>query len=93
MRFLLGAAGAWGQCAPAPPAGVVVRPLSFTVSWRREAQPGCLTPVYTCAYTPLCGWYEWDPAKAATNLAKHKVHFADARSRTRGLSRCPTQRQ
>jgi uncharacterized DUF497 family protein len=22
--------------------------------------------------------YEWDPAKAAANLAKHKVHFADA---------------
>jgi uncharacterized protein len=22
--------------------------------------------------------YEWDPAKAAGNLAKHKVHFADA---------------
>jgi uncharacterized DUF497 family protein len=22
--------------------------------------------------------YEWDPAKAAANLTKHKVHFADA---------------
>ena len=22
--------------------------------------------------------YGWDPAKAAANLAKHKVHFADA---------------
>jgi uncharacterized DUF497 family protein len=22
--------------------------------------------------------YEWDPGKAAANLAKHKVHFADA---------------
>jgi uncharacterized protein len=22
--------------------------------------------------------YEWDPVKAAANLAKHKVHFADA---------------
>jgi uncharacterized protein len=22
--------------------------------------------------------YEWDPSKAAANLAKHKVHFADA---------------
>jgi uncharacterized DUF497 family protein len=22
--------------------------------------------------------YEWDPTKAAANLAKHKVHFADA---------------
>jgi hypothetical protein len=37
-------------------AGASARPLNFTVSWRREAQPGCLTPVYTCAYTPLCGW-------------------------------------
>ena len=24
------------------------------------------------------GGYEWDPGKAAANLAKHKVHFADA---------------
>ena len=24
------------------------------------------------------GGYEWDPVKAAANLKKHKVHFADA---------------
>ena len=26
----------------------------------------------------LVDGYEWDPAKAAANLAKHKAHFADA---------------
>ena len=34
-------------------------------------------PVHSCAYN-VCAPFEWDPAKAAKNLAKHGVHFADA---------------
>lgn len=26
----------------------------------------------------LVDGYDWDPAKAAANLAKHRIHFADA---------------
>lgn len=33
---------------------------------------------YTCAYHDDVVRYEWDPAKAETNFAKHGVHFADA---------------
>jgi uncharacterized DUF497 family protein len=33
--------------------------------------------MYRCAYTRLVG-YEWDPKKAASNLRKHGVDFADA---------------
>ena len=33
--------------------------------------------MYKCAYTwPVS--YEWDPAKARANFAKHGVRFADA---------------
>ena len=38
MRGLIGAAGAWGQCAPASPgrlADVGARPLNFTVRRHR----------------------------------------------------------
>jgi len=35
--------------------------------------------MHKCAYTyPVS--YEWDPAKARANFAKHGVHFADALS-------------
>ena len=33
--------------------------------------------MHKCAYTCLVG-YEWDPAKARANFAKHGVRFADA---------------
>ena len=33
--------------------------------------------MHSCAYTCRVA-YEWDPKKAATNLRKHKVDFADA---------------
>ena len=33
--------------------------------------------MHRCAYTCRVA-YEWDPKKAATNLRKHKVEFADA---------------
>jgi len=33
--------------------------------------------MHRCAYTCRVA-YEWDPRKAATNLRKHKVDFADA---------------
>jgi uncharacterized protein len=36
-----------------------------------------LTLVYDCAYTEQVG-FDWDPAKARANLAKHKIRFADA---------------
>lgn len=29
-------------------------------------------------HTLFADGYEWDPAKAAANLAEHEVHFADA---------------
>ena len=53
-------------------------PSTSPLDCRLETLPGCLTPVYTCAYTALRGWVRVDPAKATANLAKHKVHFADA---------------
>jgi uncharacterized DUF497 family protein len=34
--------------------------------------------VYKRAYTGRMDGFEWNPAKAAANLAKHKVDFADA---------------
>jgi uncharacterized DUF497 family protein len=34
--------------------------------------------VYKRAYTSRMDGFEWNPAKAAANLAKHKVDFADA---------------
>ena len=37
-----------------------------------------MTSVYSCAYTEPVDGYEWDRAKAAANLAKHNVDFADA---------------
>jgi hypothetical protein len=37
----------------------------------------------------LVDGYVWDPVKAAANLAKHKVNFADAALRTRWLSPWP----
>ena len=43
-----------------------------------RAQRACIfTSVYKCAYNS-CVHFEWHPGKAATNLAKHGVHFADA---------------
>jgi uncharacterized DUF497 family protein len=33
--------------------------------------------MHTCAYTTAVS-YEWDPAKAQANFAKHGVRFADA---------------
>jgi len=36
-----------------------------------------LDTVHICAYTEFMN-YEWDPAKAAGNLRKHRVDFADA---------------
>ena len=36
-----------------------------------------MTPVYICAYTISRGKVR-DPAKAAANLAKHRVDFSDA---------------
>src|SRR2546426_11369693 len=33
--------------------------------------------MHRCAYTAMVG-YEWDPKKAASNLRKHKIDFADA---------------
>jgi uncharacterized DUF497 family protein len=33
--------------------------------------------MYVCAYTLAVG-FEWDPAKAAANLRRHGVDFADA---------------
>lgn len=33
--------------------------------------------MHRCAYTGTVS-YEWDPRKAASNLRKHKIDFADA---------------
>ena len=33
--------------------------------------------MHSCAYTCSVA-YEWDPKKAASNLRKHRVDFADA---------------
>jgi uncharacterized DUF497 family protein len=35
-----------------------------------------LDRMYDCAYNPVID-YEWDPAKARTNLRKHGIDFAD----------------
>ena len=44
----------------------------------RVFKPGSLT-MHKCAYTRLmAGDVEWDPRKAAANLKKHRVDFADA---------------
>lgn len=32
--------------------------------------------MHVCAYTEA--WFQWDPRKARSNLAKHKVSFSDA---------------
>jgi len=48
--------------------------------------------VYVCAYTDPVR-FEWDPAKARTNLTKHRVDFADATAvleDPRGLTRDDT---
>jgi len=34
--------------------------------------------VYECAYNETAVDFEWDRGKAAANLAKHGIHFADA---------------
>jgi uncharacterized protein len=34
--------------------------------------------MHICAYTSGCVSFRWDPAKARTNRAKHKISFADA---------------
>src|SRR5438552_4631490 len=36
-----------------------------------------LAHVHRCAYTAIVS-YEWDPKKAASNLRKHDIDFADA---------------
>lgn len=47
---------------------------------QREAQRSTsgLACAYSCAYDSAVAEYEWDPAKAAANLARHDVDFADA---------------
>ena len=45
--------------------------------------------MYVCAYTETVR-FEWDPAKARTNLSKHRVDFAEATAvleDPRGLTR------
>jgi uncharacterized DUF497 family protein len=39
--------------------------------------PSIFTVVHICAYNESVH-FEWDPSKAATNLTKHGIHFADA---------------
>ena len=56
------------------PNGTVRRVVWLT----RGAQlPMVLACMYGCAYTLVVD-FAWDPRKAATNLSKHGVRFADA---------------
>ena len=43
----------------------------------KERRPRSLANMHRCAYTAIVD-YEWDPKKAASNLRKHGVDFADA---------------
>jgi uncharacterized DUF497 family protein len=47
------------------------------VPFAREATRATLDYMYDCAYIRFVD-FEWDPRKAAVNLRKHRIDFADA---------------